>query len=58
METVPGGHGGVAWREQRRTVRASSPLECAGRTGGRESGSRERWTLSDRVAESIKEPQI
>ena len=42
MEAVPRGRGGVAWREQRRTVRASSPLERAGPTGGRESGSREQ----------------
>lgn len=37
METVPGGHGGVAWREQRRTVRASVIMECVAhrRTGKR-----------------------
>lgn len=36
VETVPEDIGGVAWREQRRTQRASSPLECAGRTERRE----------------------
>ena len=64
MGAVPKGHGGVAWREQRRTAgacRMGEPGHRLSVRGAREDGKavpESKWILSDRVAESIKEPQI
>ena len=60
MEAVPKGHGGVAWREQRRTAGACRVGGPGHRLSVRDARKDEKvvpeskWILSDRVAKGSK----